>query len=645
MDLDRKTHQISDDEENTGMAQPSLSSGCTLKPSSDENQTQEVFTSSSSTSLSMQFKLSAENAKEIFPRRLLRILSDKSISDIITWLPHGNAFVVLKTDKLADTVLPKYFPESCVSAQQLKAKTSNGSSSVGSTSSSNKSQTCKYPSFTRKLNRWGFRQVTRGLDSGAFHHKFFNREKPDNCLKMVCQRSKRRKGDKSSISLRNSTLRPASGMAASSSSSTPSSSQFLGPYSAALRQQPTVEDGSSNSVSNLAINTNLQPGRRNIHQLQGLSSSQNSNMECESDSSVSMNTLSNRNVNINMNMNNQTQNHILALNTMMNNVANNNANNQLSGAFKQATQNYEDQATIISSPSCNTPPPNNNNNNNSLNASPMSQIIRTVSTNSSSFTQAGTTPSVNLNSNFSFPVFTNNGVQLDPRLLITHNLATTGNMFGAAVAAAAAANSSSSSTTTTTSTTNNANLNNSHNLNNVNGNAQSISQSTPVMPNFITVLESKNVQNGQCNNNSSSGISSNQQIQLQSDAQNQHQQQIQAQPSQHQQQTQIQNMPKFHHAPILPAGGACTTTAPSSIPLTTATNLLLPTAININSSNSTVISNMSSNSSLNKTTTQQHQQQQLQNNNSLQQQQQSEAELRFANAKTMLYNAYLKALG
>ena len=118
--------------------------------------------------------------REIFPQRLISILSDHSISDIITWLPHGRAFVIIRAEDLAERILPKYFPESSAN------------------SSKSSSTACKYPSFTRKLNRWGFRQVTRGPDAGAFHHKFFRRDEPSLCLQMICQRSRRRKGDEKS---------------------------------------------------------------------------------------------------------------------------------------------------------------------------------------------------------------------------------------------------------------------------------------------------------------------------------------------------------------------------------------------------------------------------------------------------------------
>jgi hypothetical protein len=153
---------------------PSLSSGSTLSTTTSAVSTaaEAMNTSPSTTNNPCQ--------REIFPQRLMHILSDTSITDIITWLPHGRSFVIVQPEVLAEKILPKYFPESCTSS-------SNASSSTTSS--------CKYPSFTRKLNRWGFRQVTRGPDSGAFHHKFFRRDDPTQCRQMICQRSRRRKVD------------------------------------------------------------------------------------------------------------------------------------------------------------------------------------------------------------------------------------------------------------------------------------------------------------------------------------------------------------------------------------------------------------------------------------------------------------------
>lgn len=74
---------------------------------------------------------SSTNIKRvIFPQQLLSILSDKSLSDVVTWLPHGRSFVIIRPDVFTEEVLPKYLPP-------VDARAST-----------------KYPSFTRKLNRW-----------------------------------------------------------------------------------------------------------------------------------------------------------------------------------------------------------------------------------------------------------------------------------------------------------------------------------------------------------------------------------------------------------------------------------------------------------------------------------------------------------
>eukprot|EP00536_Pseudo-nitzschia_multiseries_P016640 jgi/Psemu1/222030/e_gw1.1179.22.1 len=111
---------------------------------------------------------SNQKKKEIFPQKLMEILGDASVSDIVSWLPHGRSFVIIRPDLFCEQVLPRYLPPA---------------DSRGST---------KYPSFTRKLNRWGFRQATRGADTGAFHHPFFRRDQPKLCVKMVCQKSRDR---------------------------------------------------------------------------------------------------------------------------------------------------------------------------------------------------------------------------------------------------------------------------------------------------------------------------------------------------------------------------------------------------------------------------------------------------------------------
>jgi hypothetical protein len=73
---------------------------------------------------------STNSKRAIFPQQLLSILSDASLSDVVTWLPHGRSFVIIRPDVFTEKVLPKYIPP-------VDARAST-----------------KYPSFTRKLNRW-----------------------------------------------------------------------------------------------------------------------------------------------------------------------------------------------------------------------------------------------------------------------------------------------------------------------------------------------------------------------------------------------------------------------------------------------------------------------------------------------------------
>lgn len=107
---------------------------------------------------------SRTSSRETFPQRLFQMLADSSISDAISWLPDGCSFVIFRPDVFSSCVLPLYF--------HSRAST-------------------KYPSFTRKLNRWGFRQATKGPDTGAFYHPLFRRDQPQQCLGMECQKSPR----------------------------------------------------------------------------------------------------------------------------------------------------------------------------------------------------------------------------------------------------------------------------------------------------------------------------------------------------------------------------------------------------------------------------------------------------------------------
>lgn len=129
----------------------------------------------------------SSGGKEIFPMKLHTLLSDPAVQDVICWLPQGKSFVVLRPDVFASRVLPQYFaPEGSNSLNARSSKGKNGAVK--------KAQGVhKYPSFTRKLNRWGFRQISRGPDSGAFCHDLFQRDAPKLCRGMVCQKSRKSK--------------------------------------------------------------------------------------------------------------------------------------------------------------------------------------------------------------------------------------------------------------------------------------------------------------------------------------------------------------------------------------------------------------------------------------------------------------------
>lgn len=119
--------------------------------------------------------------------KLHALLADPAVRDVISWLPQGKSFVVLRPDVFAANVLPRYFaPEG---SNSLNARPATGKDGTVK-----KAQGVhKYPSFTRKLNRWGFRQISRGPDAGAFCHELFQRDDPELCRGMVCQKSRKSK--------------------------------------------------------------------------------------------------------------------------------------------------------------------------------------------------------------------------------------------------------------------------------------------------------------------------------------------------------------------------------------------------------------------------------------------------------------------
>jgi hypothetical protein len=76
-----------------------------------------------------------------FPVKLYAILSRQEFSEIITWMPHGRSWKVLKPSAFETLVMPLFFEYS------------------------------NYHSFNRLVNAWSFRRLSSGPDRGAYYHE------------------------------------------------------------------------------------------------------------------------------------------------------------------------------------------------------------------------------------------------------------------------------------------------------------------------------------------------------------------------------------------------------------------------------------------------------------------------------------------
>jgi len=96
----------------------------------------------------------AGKAALLFPWKLQEMLessSDFGNDDIVSWLPHGNAFKVHDVQEFVTGILPLHFKQT------------------------------KYKSFQRQLNLWGFKRIEKGPERGAYYHEEFKRSEPHRC--------------------------------------------------------------------------------------------------------------------------------------------------------------------------------------------------------------------------------------------------------------------------------------------------------------------------------------------------------------------------------------------------------------------------------------------------------------------------------
>jgi len=97
-----------------------------------------------------------------FPEKLMGMLDEEGINtpSVVSWLPHGRAFIVRRPKAFTSEIMPKYFRQS------------------------------KLTSFQRQLNLYGFRRITQGADAGAYYHELFLQGRPHLCMRMNRQKVK-----------------------------------------------------------------------------------------------------------------------------------------------------------------------------------------------------------------------------------------------------------------------------------------------------------------------------------------------------------------------------------------------------------------------------------------------------------------------
>lgn len=93
-----------------------------------------------------------------FPMKLMYLLCCGKYDDIIAWSHNGLSFTIKKPERVVD-FLPRYLSKAGLPKDM------------------------QYTSFTRKLQRWGF----RSNDSKSYFHKNFQRGKKHLCKQIVCK--------------------------------------------------------------------------------------------------------------------------------------------------------------------------------------------------------------------------------------------------------------------------------------------------------------------------------------------------------------------------------------------------------------------------------------------------------------------------
>lgn len=103
-------------------------------------------------------KSSCFSSPEPFPFKLHTLLDQiesDGHADVVSWQPHGRAFVIHQKQAFVECIMPKYFKQT------------------------------KLTSFQRQLNLYGFTRISRGTDGGGYYHELFLRGMAHLCHNMV----------------------------------------------------------------------------------------------------------------------------------------------------------------------------------------------------------------------------------------------------------------------------------------------------------------------------------------------------------------------------------------------------------------------------------------------------------------------------
>lgn len=126
-----------------------------------------------------------------FPDKLHEMLcqesSDDPASAIVSWLPHGRAFIVRKPKEFTTEIMPKYVN---AEIRLVLLRKPPRFLPIFSLFPCRYFRQTKLTSFQRQLNLYGFRRITQGADSGAYYHSLFLQGRPSLSQRMVRQKVK-----------------------------------------------------------------------------------------------------------------------------------------------------------------------------------------------------------------------------------------------------------------------------------------------------------------------------------------------------------------------------------------------------------------------------------------------------------------------